>query len=1525
MQISRPNIRQAGHRDGSTLLIVIALLSLLMFMGFVFYTFAAQEQTSAEYFAEAHKEVIEEPIEFFDFGLRQLIMGPHEQFETQSALYGNRHAMAWNMLGTDLSPGSSSGLKVGYVGGNASITSSGDNADLINFNDSPTALGRRLRPYTVPQGDVSYNRPDINTLFLAFHDDVFQVDGTNRVHVSIPSFHRPQYLNGSNGKPSRDWYIDPLNAGRVFRPHPDHVVVNANGDAVVDGSNNRITRFVSNDTTDPGFATVGAFPFKPPSVATGLAHIDGEQGIFTQTTPDDPATTTVDESTFVTNPLTYELDVNNINPDAPTRNAVWLDLAHTMLETSDGQNNYVPLFSFTVLDCDALLNLNIHGNIHGYVGNAEVGVETQGVFQREGSRSTRQGVGGPADINPLYGMHKEFASLIPMDPTDPSQANHLTKYFGHAPQSYREARNMEWWFLNVGRPEYATGSTTIKDLHEGRYGELRLLYEQIQAGTPPGYNNGFPGPGITNLDDNENRFEGWGTFGLSRYVHPLDYTGRGQVTLTGRWPQYVDYQQPADTNVFATEVWPNYGAYAGNTMAQPTRVDYTLLDDPLEITVDPEFEQRPQDSILSAKDMPWLYLSKEDLNGSIGSEVSDRIAMLAPHFFDKEDEDGRGRFTAMSWARNQFLLSRDGRTRTHEFEVGDRFPPIYGSVRAYSDDDPFRTPVRRLLEVHEDNRNSFSQQMPLSVNHIVDVQRNRQGRGDEMRGRLVYRNLTTHPTTNLTVSSIATAINNTLPNYPPQTVGEQEFWARRDRQQLCRDIYVCLYTFCAVGTTPTAIERKEMAQFAVNMVDAMDADSVITRFEYDIDLSDGWNLDDNSDTSTHQITGASETAQRESVLGIERQELVINEGLVIRQSPYEDATNNQTDSPLTAHIDNFSDADRLFWLYLELRSLTPFPVNLSHQDDPSTNAPNDGVSDPKEAIWRIRRTDTDNQLTFLKGAGSVPANGGVYTIGSADREVEHRVPATDPTAEPDIRPSYIFGELRGSNDKLELIAPKNTTGQWPSGGIDANTPTSDYINLRLLDLDLIRTDFSKSANRVLDRDEVYHTKTNNALLGDFAKTANDHNTGITFVLERRMNPHLPALPDSTNDPSGIVANDWVAVDRFTVTGISDLEFTAANETNFVSKCNQLVSYTRSNTAPFTRTSTSHATGSLASSPPSNSRPANSLGDAVQTAYQWQIHHDRDYASVGELLTTPLFGPTDVTSSNQLIDSYRANSTTTPPADDQIAAFKFFANDGSRWRRMFGLFNVPTRVHRQLGSPLDVVRVPGKININMIRHPEVLAALMDAPQHVFEEFAQTVGPDAYKTLQALRHRDVAGTSLAQNWWQDFLKSRDNAFPHGGQWYYVPGVPHVPIASNPNPKPGKPFRALLEATDKDETIFRVHPDYDNATGHRRRLFELGEGTTLVDIDERYKLLTKMAGNVSTRSNVFVVFATVGFFKAYQDSATGAVRIGERLHREGTDVPEKDFVRAVFILDRSAFEDYAFDGDWKKVVKHTQILQD
>ena len=81
---------------------MLALLSLLMFLGFVLFTFSDQERASAQSFALAAKTPATDP-NYFDWALEQIIVGPDDSLRN-SALHGRRHSILTNMLGMMLIP-----------------------------------------------------------------------------------------------------------------------------------------------------------------------------------------------------------------------------------------------------------------------------------------------------------------------------------------------------------------------------------------------------------------------------------------------------------------------------------------------------------------------------------------------------------------------------------------------------------------------------------------------------------------------------------------------------------------------------------------------------------------------------------------------------------------------------------------------------------------------------------------------------------------------------------------------------------------------------------------------------------------------------------------------------------------------------------------------------------------------------------------------------------------------------------------------------------------------------------------------------------------------------------------------------------------------------------------------------------------------------------------------------------------------------------------------------------------------------
>lgn len=86
--------------------------------------------------------------------------------------------------------------------------------------------------------------------------------------------------------------------------------------------------------------------------------------------------------------------------------------------------------------------------------------------------------------------------------------------------------------------------------------------------------------------------------------------------------------------------------------------------------------------------------------------------------------------------------------------------------------------------------------------------------------------------------------------------------AGTQQQQFCKDLYTLVMALATgAGAPPTPDVATQFAQWAVNVLDFRDADSVMTRFAYDTNLTDGWQVD----------------AASPIVYGAERPEIVIVE------------------------------------------------------------------------------------------------------------------------------------------------------------------------------------------------------------------------------------------------------------------------------------------------------------------------------------------------------------------------------------------------------------------------------------------------------------------------------------------------------------------------------------------------------------------------------------------------------------------------------------------------------------------------
>ena len=1125
-----------------------------------------------------------------------------------------------------------------------------------------------------------------------------------------------------------------------------------------------------------------------------------------------------------------------------------------------------------------------------------------------------------------------------------------------------------------------------------------------------------------------------------------DTSGNGNI----RWQQVLSGALMQNTLIGANFGTPPYpAANNGNN----------LTDDPTELTLEKKSYLRPYDEPLDEKDTLPLYMTKSDRDRT---GLTSRVLDLMPGNFSPGSTgtqyqlDVAKRFTTSSWDFKTFAMPRmmhpgpDGQPgkagvdddqngivddssemgwpgsddyRAWEFNVDYdnngrwEYPPQFtlgAASGAYLSDDPFRPQLRRLLNTEFGNTANPMHTFRLNINEFLDVERRPNQVANTIRDPLTYRPLTPH-STDTTLTTVPAA--SPLPAFPPTTEGEREFWARRDRQQMARDIYVMLYTFCggndSVNVTNTsgitvypAKTRRQMAQFAVNVVDSLDPDNVITAFEFDHNLANGWNVDDDPYSALSAAESAMAAGEREVVFGVESQQLTFSETMWLYQPTL--ATNNdRTPFDETAGPFNF--------FQIELRSISP--TNVSLASTASTTA--------AKGIWRIHRDDnndgvidgTENAMTFLTGSGTINT-GALFTIASAD---------ASSVGSSSLYVDYTGTASSGGTRHDELIAPNLS-----SPTIYQGTTLAPEANL-----DLLHTNHSTRFSL------TNGTQAN----GDFlSRTNNPSTTGLpadltTLRLERRLNPNLPL----------VASNPFVTVDAFRNVRRRDMNFgvvstqadaqnrlsgTAPFNAPSIASQERRVPLDATDVVPSKGKEDVNSNGVLDPGEDFNNNGVldiwgasphlNSIGQvnsmSPTNTSLFQPIFDRDFASAIELFEISLSGPGAVTrvqaasrrppetpkgtavaqqgqlekggpftfgaavlmrsedqnedgvllasedtNNNGIQDAgemdtngngvfdfgedYNGNGVLDFTEDDNGNGVLDGAEDSNgngsldsgpgvpnHFHRFLSLVEVPTRMHRQLGDPLQFTRAPAKVNLNGISDPRIYAGLLDDRQLMSAPERDINGNgilDAFEDLNGngnwdygLRPTAVTTEPWTRDYWYNFLISRDGIDPTSGLPLPISGV-------------SRPFRdiGLMQPTRNvggskcslEDTLLRrlPLPGVFNPTDKGNLLLETGNGDTeflngSVDPILRHRLLSKIAGNSTTRSNVFVVYVTIGMFECVELPApNGAVRIGGQMDVDGDGV--KDTHRAVFIIDRSQAEEAYDKGsgtfDWKKLVMAKQ----
>lgn len=1717
-------VRQDSERRGSTLLIVLSLLGLLAFTGMVFYTFAAQERSAADFFSEGAKEQVDESDDPFPFALRQVLVGPNSS-EKSSIIAdpGRRHSLLANAVGNDASPRSGEGINMmlngttGVPEADLDYDQTGDGfgvlaannplnlvGSLVAWGGAPTSIeeGDLVNARsTLPAPDVDYTYPDINNAFLAFRGwgirdngaSVPAADRYERIPVFIPSFHRPALLksgpgngNGGNTTPTdADWYdhtAHPEYSLRSFRPSQHHI-------AGYDSSGTPVRRYI--DGANPADATLastyGEFPLRPGEDVNVASF--GRMGVFTGHSPG--GTMSPDSDNF-------RLDQDNDGDGI--FEGIWLDLGYPIREKTDG-TLYGTLFSFTIYDIGSLIDLNTHGNISELV-------RTEGVLDQVGSGAGSTNLAttflsasnlgtGPHEVNPIWAL----APLSATATTDGAQQGKFSSWFGAAPTNRLEEANMQLLWLLTGRID------ATDQVLDGRWGDANALWFHFHGtdgsgGTPgqmristlprPGRSgdlvtatsNSISFGGAKGFDDNGNALEGVAsTFtGVRRgFVHPLDLAGTGRSTLFGnpllpnlfrdnlsspeQWIQYNGYSLTGGSSSILNEPLFIAGrdqdpySTADNLFTSPR---YNLaFEDPAEMIVDQDQALRPDDAMFSAEDVVPAHLTAVDL-GSASTTLSTRLSGLGVTAFENGSLISQ-RFTTISNLLRSIPFQHDP-TGARAWETSAdadndglfEFPPSYG-VAAYSTLDPFRPEIRRLLTSEFGESRELIAQLPISLNHVLDI--NRRGRVPAVgtadylaylqRAGMRFRALTEHPFatetdengdafSELTNVPLVTSTEGQRisQNFPPRTLQEREFWARRDRQMLARDIYVLLYT---IGRTNAGDARtngihtdeqtRRMAQFAVNLVDAMDQDDVVTLFEYDKDLSDGWQLDDDPYTENPAVgNGAGtddglyplDTAARGVVFGVEAQQLSLSEALAVRMEDFSKYSNT-SDDPTTA-FDDLSQATQLadpdierrdrYVLHLELQNNQPYPVPLS------VNGVT-GTTNGQQAIWQIARVDRDSagsatgnnpsneeqQTTLTPVASATGVDGGTMSfmdgnaaIGGGDRFSIGMATAANTSPGDALRSD----PLGTGNANLFLQKPMQTDYVLISpdrDGIVSGASNAPECHLDTISSThngrFIYNDTNTDAGKFLE--DLPYNASGRSYFGNeaygFDRAEIDDNStentgqGMEVVLRRRLNPNLPLLP--------LDENPWVEVDRIRVE-FKDLFTFAVNGSNLDSTPDFEAVASSERTEPLDSTSAIDTAHPAANTDPTvddfryntiafQNTALSGINDATNnsggTFNLWQPHFDRAYASPVELFQLPVVGPRLLTNrldrmrfapAHQVSTNLPTNATDTPATDGDpdlagSAAAMFLLPDvaptgvdidDNTWYRLFQFVEVPSRVNTMIGEYLQRLRLPGKVNLNGIRHVEVYAGLIDdslllnVPVLKQPGTASTVNDEfnEYMPFAFSQNGTISGTTNVElasggtnnlgyrDRWFEFIKERDghttaydpdNAVANTQTSFWIPGTGNA-----------KPFRSFGHTrngtgTAIEHTIFRELREDQSSLTQDRSWLEIGDPSTFAATAtthrEKQQLLSKIYNNSSTASDVFIVYATAAYFNAYDDPS-GLFRLGGRigldLDNDNVDTNDAGWERrAVFVLDRSelvnAFDETTGSFDWQRMIKYRADL--
>ena len=290
-------------------------------------------------------------------------------------------------------------------------------------------------------------------------------------------------------------------------------------------------------------------------------------------------------------------------------------------------------------------------------------------------------------------------------------------------------------------------------------------------------------------------------------------------------------------------------------------------------------------------------------------------------------------------------------------------------------------------------------------------------------------------------------------------------------------------------------------------------------------------------------------------------------------------------------------------------------------------------------------------------------------------------------------------------------------------------------------------------------------------------------------------------------------------------------------------------------------------------------------------YDWLVHLDRPAISPMELMHVSAWPPYMLTQRFMMGDNNLATSMFghyAPWLDAPPGGAAALANMSCPWwydatltagqqsHRLYRLFEFLESGDWATGVNA-LGRIPGKVNINTVWDPEILRALVDANASIGAD--DTVVNAIFTNLLALRSptgtTGATGVSGATD--RPFLPLSVGLNPAGTQQFPTNATASPAIGTSVN----------------TDTILRMAPN------NQQLLFQNpGDAPLTTHPYWQTQLLTKLYNKVTTRSNTFAVFLTVGFFEV-TNAATTPPTLGAEIGRnEGRQIRHRMFA----IVDRT-----------------------